>query len=137
MEGKPSGLKRKPTEATPFKGIGVLYATEKYWRGQENGYKNWTEYARQGIAKEKGVDVRDVNLWTEISPKVDQKVYEVLADTMQTNGEVTIGPGGVPIYKGKELSTVDDLFQAMKDTGNYSDSDIIALIRSAVSSIRW
>lgn len=90
-----------------------------------------------GVAKEKGVDVRDVNLWSEISPQVDQKVYEVLADTMQTNGEVTIGPGGVPIYKGKELSTVDDLFQAMKDTGNYSDSDIIALIRSAVSTIRW
>lgn len=118
MEGKPSGLQRNVTESTPFMGVAALYATERFWRGKENGYQNWTTYAREGIAKEKGVNVRDVNLWTEVKTAVSSEAYKTLTETMLENGEVTIGPGGVPMYKGKELSTMDDAFQAAMDTGN-------------------
>lgn len=137
MEGKPSGLQRNVTESTPFMGVAALYATERFWRGKENGYQNWTTYAREGIANEKGVNVRDVNLWTEVKTAVSSEAYKTLTETMLENGEVTIGPGGVPMYKGKELSTMDDAFQAAMDTGNYTISDLIALIRSAADRIRW
>lgn len=137
MEGKPSGLKRNVTESTPFMGVAALYATERFWRGKENGYQNWSTYAREGIANEKGVNVRDVNLWTEVKTAVSSEAYKTLTETMLENGEVTIGPGGVPMYKGKELSTMDDAFQAAMDTGNYTISDLIALIRSSADRIRW
>lgn len=137
MEGKPSAYKRKVDASTPFMGVAALYATEKYWRGREDGYQNWSKYAREGIAAEKGVNVRDVNLWGEVKASVTTPAYNAILDVMTDDGSITFDEYGRPTYKGKTLNTLDDVFQAALDTGIYSKSDLIAIIRSAVANVRW
>lgn len=130
MEGKKSALDRKGGDVAALKGLATLYYYESYWRGAgSEGMKNWTEHAVAGYAAEHNMNPNDVNLWSiaknEMMPKLNARLLEVMDD----DGLVEYDEYGTPMYKGSDLRTTDDIFQAMLDSGLYTPSDIVAIVR--------